>query len=94
MKSIFAPYGAEFYYVELIAPQEVRLGRNRTENRLQHKPSKRDIEVSDRRLLRDDENHRCVSYPGEVTFENYLRIENADLPASAVAQMIKERFSL
>ena len=94
VKSIFAPYGTEFYYVELIAPQEVRIRRNKTENRLQHKPSKRDIEVSDRRLLRDDENHRCVSYPGEVTFDNYLRIENTDLPASAVAQMIKERFGL
>ena len=84
VKSIFVPYGTEFYYVELIAP----------ENRLQHKPSKRDIEVSDRRLLRDDENHRCVSYPGEVPFENYLRIENTDLPAATVAQMIKDRFSL
>ena len=94
VKSIFAPYGTEFYYVELIAPQEVRLQRNKTENRLLHKPSKRDVETSDRRLLRDDANHRCVSYPGEVIFENYLRIENADLPAATVAQMIKERFGL
>ena len=94
VKSIFAPYGTEFYYVELIAPQEVRLQRNKTENRLKHKPSKRDVETSDRRLLRDDANHRCVSYPGEVTFDNYLRIENADLPAATVAQMIKERFGL
>ena len=94
VKSIFQPYGTEFYYVELIAPQEVRLQRNKTENRLQNKPSKRDLEVSDRRLLRDDENHRCVSYPGEISFDNYLRIENADLPAATVAQMIKERFDL
>ena len=94
VKSIFAPYGTEFYYVELIAPQEVRLQRNKTENRLLHKPSKRDLEVSDRRLLRDDENHRCVSFPGEVPFENYLRIENADLPAATVARMIKEHFDL
>ena len=50
--------------------------------------------MSDQRLLRDDENHRCVSYPGEVPFENYLRIENTDLPAATVAQMIQERFSL
>ena len=94
VKSIFAPYGTEFYYVELIAPQAVRLQRNRTENRLKHKPSKRDIEVSDQRLLRDDANHRCVSYPGEFPFENYLRIENADLTAPAVAQMIKAQFEL
>ena len=94
VKSIFQPYGTEFCYVELIAPQEVRLQRNKTENRLLHKPSKRDIEVSDRRLLRDDENHRCVSYEGEIPFDNYLRIENADLPAAAVARMIKDRFDL
>ena len=94
VKSIFAPYGTAFYYVELVAPQAVRLQRNKTENRLQHKPSKRDLAVSDQRLLRDDENHRCVSYPGEVPFENYLRIENADLPAAAVARMIKDTFNL
>ena len=94
VKSIFQPYGTEFYYVELIAPQAVRLERNKTANRLHHKPSKRDVETSDQRLLRDDENHRCVSYPGEVPFENYLRIENADLPAATVAQMIKDTFSL
>lgn len=94
VKSIFAPYGTEFYYVELIAPQEVRLERNRTENRLRHKPSKRDVETSDRRLVRDDANHRCVSYPGEIPFENYLRIENADLPVATVAQMIQDTFDL
>ena len=94
VKSIFAPYGTEFYYVELIAPQSVRLERNKTENRLRHKPSKRDVETSDRRLIRDDANHRCVSYPGEIPFDNYLRIENADLPAATVAQRIKDTFSL
>ena len=94
VKSIFAPYGTEFYYVELIAPQAVRLQRNGTENRLTHKPSKRDVDTSNQRLLRDDANHRCVSYPGEVPFENYLRIENGDLPADAAARMIKDRFSL
>ena len=94
VKEIFAPYGTEFYYVELIAPQEVRLARNKTENRLSHKASKRDLEISDRRLLRDDANHRCVSYPGEIPFDNYLRIENADMPAADAARLIKETFDL
>lgn len=94
VKSIFAPYGAEFCYAELVAPQEVRLQRNQTENRLKHKPSKRDVDTSNRRLLRDDATHRCVSCPGEIPFENYLRIENAGLSAAAVAQMIKDRFAL
>ena len=94
IKSIFEPYGTEFYYVELIAPQEIRLQRNVTENRLKHKASKRDVDSSNQRLIQDDHNHRCVSREGEINFENYLRIENSDLPADEAARMIKERFDL
>ena len=83
-----------FYYVELIAPQEIRLQRNTTENRLKNKPSKRDIETSNQRLLNDDANHRCVSREGEITFDNYLRIENSDKAPETVARMIKDAFGL
>ena len=83
----------EFYYVELIAPQEVRLKRNGTENRLKNKPSKRDVETSNSRIKNED-TYRLVSRPGEIPFPNYLRIENADVPAAEAAKMIKERFSL
>ena len=94
VKDIFRPYGTEFYYVELIAPQAVRLARNATENRLANKASKRDVALSNQRLLRDDERYRCVSEPGELTFENYLRLENADLSPEEAALRIKERFGL
>ncbi|MBQ2602682.1 MAG: AAA family ATPase [Oscillospiraceae bacterium] len=94
VKAIFAPYGTEFYYVELIAPQEIRLKRNETENRLKHKSSKRDLAVSNRRLLKDDENHRCVSYEGEITFDNYLRIDNSEMPPEEAARLIKDTFGL
>ena len=94
VRSIFEPYGTEFYYVELIAPQEVRLQRNITENRLKNKASKRDLALSNQRLIDDDSKHRCVSYEGEIPFENYLRIENADIAAAEAARMIKERFGL
>ena len=91
---IFKERGAEIYYVELIAPQEIRLQRNETANRLQHKASKRDLAASRARVLRDDANYRCVSNPGEIPFENYLRIDNSNLEADKVAAMIKERFAL
>lgn len=94
VKQIFEPYGTEFYYVELIATQEVRLARNKTENRLRHKASKRDLAVSDARLIRDDETHRCVSKPGEFPFTPYLRIENADKTPEEVARIIKDSFRL
>ena len=94
IKSIFAPYGTEFCYVELVAPQEVRLQRNATPNRLEHKASKRDLEVSRMRLMREDEGHRLVSEPGEIPFDNYLRIDNTDLSAEDAARRIREHFGL
>ncbi|MBR4462925.1 MAG: AAA family ATPase [Erysipelotrichaceae bacterium] len=94
VRSIFEPYGTEFYYVELIAPQEIRLQRNVSENRLKNKASKRDIEISNRRLINDDKNHRCVSYEGEIPFDNYLRIDNSEKEPDEVARMIKESFGL
>lgn len=94
IKDIFRPYGTEFYHVELYAPQEVRLERNRTENRLKHKPSKRDLVQSEQRLLGDDASNRFVSFDGEVPFENYMKIDNTHLAPDVVAQMIQERFGL
>ena len=70
----------EVYCVELIASQEVRLERNKTENRLQHKASKRDIDASNKRLLNED-THRLVSNEGEIPFKNYLRINNENISA-------------
>ena len=94
VKGIFGLPDEDVYYVELIAPQEVRLQRNVTENRLKHKASKRDVEASNARLLRDDASWRCVSRPGEIPFPNYLRLENAEIPAAEAARIIKAHFNL
>ncbi|MER2056979.1 MAG: AAA family ATPase [Clostridia bacterium] len=93
VKEIFAPYGTTFYYVELIAPQEIRLQRNATENRLRNKPSKRDVEASNARL-RGEDNYRLVSNEGEIPFENYLRIDNSSLSAEDAAKRIRDTFGL
>ena len=58
-----------------------------------HKASKRDIESSNQRLIRDDENHRMESLPGEITSQNYIRIENSNLSPVDAARLIKERFA-
>ena len=63
---------AEICYVELVAPQDIRLERNSTENRLIHKASKRDIEASNKRLINDDIRHRFESVEGEIKFKNYI----------------------
>lgn len=93
VKKIFNLPEEDVYYVELVAPQEVRLLRNSTENRLKCKASKRDLDVSNQRLIRDDENHRCESLPGEIPFPNYLRIENTDISPDTAAAMIRAHFS-
>ena len=92
VKQIFSLPEEDVYYVELIAPQEVRLARNATENRLQNKASKRDIAASNERLMRDDRRYRCESLPGEIPFPNYFRLENASVSAADAAKMIKEYF--
>ena len=92
VKEIFDLPEEDIYHVELVAPQDVRLQRNNTENRLHHKASKRDIEASNARLIRDDQNHRCESLPGEITFPNYLRLDNSDLSAAEAARIIKKTF--
>ena len=94
VKGIFGLPEEDVYYVELIAPQEVRLQRNATENRLKHKASKRNIENSNARLIRDDVRFRCVSLPGEITHPNYLRLENAEIPAAEAARIIRDHFKL
>jgi hypothetical protein len=91
---IFRKNGADIYYVELFAPQEIRLQRNITENRLKHKASKQDIEISNQRLINDDKRFRCVSNDGEIPFDNYIKIDNSNLSAELAAKMIKERFNL
>jgi hypothetical protein len=91
---IFRHKGADTYYVELVAPQEIRLQRHTTENRLEHKASKRNIEWSTALLLNEDKNYRLVSNDGEIPFENYIKIDNSNLAPNVVAEMIKERFSL
>lgn len=94
IKNIFAPYDTEFYYIELIAPQEIRLKRNVTENRLKNKSSKRNLIISNQRLIEADQEYRCVSYEGEIPFDNYLRIDNSDKTPEVVALFIKETFKL
>lgn len=80
--------------VLLVAPQEIRLERNETPNRLAHKASKRDLASSRERVIAMDRQHRFESSPGEIPFENYIRIDNSHLEPDVVATMIKERFDL
>ncbi|MEO0655278.1 MAG: shikimate kinase, partial [Pseudomonadota bacterium] len=68
--------------------------RNRTENRLAHKPTKRDVAWSDSHLRDMDANHRLNSLPGEMAYDTYLRIDNTHRSAAEVAAQICDHFGL
>ncbi|QOR64854.1 AAA family ATPase [Cytobacillus suaedae] len=94
VSQLFESRGGTVYYVELEADIEERLERNRSANRLEHKPSKRDIEWSDRDLKSSMEKYRLNSLEGEIKYSNYIKINNTNLSASEVAGVIKDRFQL
>ena len=89
---IFEQAGAQVDYCELIAPLAVRLERNVTENRLREKPSKRNTGRSEWLIMNAEQEYRNVSEPGEMPFERYLRLENADLSPEEAAERIASHF--
>lgn len=84
----------EVYFVELESDLEERIERNKTPHRLEHKPTKRDVVRSEQELIRTMNQHRLNSFEGEIKRENYIRINNTNLTAIEVAEIIKNRFKL
>ena len=92
---LFKSNGAKCCVVELCADFDVRLIRNKSENRLLHKESKRDLDWSEAEMRSTSEKYRLNSYEGEeLPFENYLKIDNTNIAPDKVAKMIKARFSI
>jgi hypothetical protein len=91
---IFEGAGAEIFYVELEASLEERLQRNKSPERLEHKPSKRDLANSERIMLEHVKSYRFNTAPNEFKRKNYLKIDNTQRTAHEVAQIIKSNFNL
>lgn len=92
---LFQSNGAKCCVVELCADFDVRLIRNKSENRLLHKESKRNLDWSESEMRSTSEKYRLNSYEGEkLPFENYMKIDNTNLAPDEVAKMIKEHFAI
>ncbi|MFJ7666387.1 AAA family ATPase [Lysinibacillus sp. NPDC097195] len=91
---LFEDNNGTVYYVELESDLNERLQRNKSTNRLEHKPSKRDIEWSENDLLQSMDAYRLNSFEGEITFTNYMKINNTNISAEQVAKIVKETFQL
>jgi hypothetical protein len=91
---LFETHNAETCVVELYADYNIRIERNKTENRLLNKPSKRDIQKSEELFRSLEAQHRLNSNDDEVPFQNYIKINNTNMLPDEAAKKIKESFSL
>ena len=91
---IFKEKNAMIYIVELQADLNERLKRNKTENRLKNKESKRNIEWSEKDLLSSVKKYRFNSKENEIKEKNYIKIDNTNISPDIVAKIIKEKFDL
>jgi hypothetical protein len=91
---IFESKGGTIYFVELEADVNERIGRNKHPHRLKHKPTKRNLEKSEKDLKDSMNKYRLNSKNGEIKRENYIRIDNTNLSPEETAQKIKEKFQL
>jgi hypothetical protein len=92
--SLFESRGSEIYFVELEADFDVRIERNKTHNRLENKPTKRDIQWSENSFRKLEEKYRLNSYENEIQRKNYIRINNTNITPEEVAKTIKDTFLL
>lgn len=91
----FASNGADCHVVELCADFDERLARNKSENRLAQKESKRNVERSEAEMRHTQATHRLNSRGGEILpFESYLKIDNTNLAPDEAAKMIKQHFGI
>lgn len=94
VEDLFASRGAEVYFIELEADYDLRIERNKTENRLLNKSTKRDIEKSENMFRKLESTYRLNSFDGEISKINYMKINNSNLSPDIVSQMIKDKFGL
>ena len=83
----------EILFVELETSLEERLRRNRTENRLKHKPLKRHIEISEREILEITETLQLNSQHQPNELHHYFKINNTNLSAEEAAKQIQNKMN-
>jgi hypothetical protein len=91
---IFLSRGGRVVYVELECTLDERLRRNETEFRLAEKPFKRDL-VQSRKQLEELEAQYQMNSRGKFDGrDDYLRLDNTEIPAADVAERIIAHFGL
>lgn len=91
---IFRSKGARISFVELYADLDIRLERNKSELRLLHKSSKRNLEWSENNLLKTEEKYKTNTDNDFYYPEQYLKIDNSYQSSDEVALKIIDHFKL
>jgi shikimate kinase len=91
MVSYFEAEGGETFYIELEANLATRLVRNKHEDRLLAKPSKRNLEIAES-VLHYELKYQLNTKVGEFNRPNHLKINNEQLSPNEVAQRIITHF--
>jgi hypothetical protein len=92
-KRIVEEHGGNVCFVELSAGLQVRLERNRSENRLKHK-KKSDIAATEGQLHDAERRFRMNTLGNFVYPDRFLRLDNTGLPPEAAATAILRKFEL
>jgi len=90
---IFETNDGEVFYVELRTDLSERLKRNKGADRIAAKPSKRNIEFSEKNLLAS-EKYKLNTDEGDLKELEILKIDNTHLNAADVAIQIKNHFKI
>ena len=91
----FHAIGAEISVVELSANLEERLMRNKLPDRLEAKPSKRDLAFSEKNLLQYHNDHQLNTDGGDLDVPyKHITVNSSDLNAKETAQIIIEKLKL
>tara|TARA_B100001094_G_C18014173_1_gene711674 strand:+ start:276 stop:866 length:591 start_codon:yes stop_codon:yes gene_type:complete len=92
----FKQVGSEIYFVELEASENTRINRNKTKNRLEHKPSKRDLNFSHQNLIEAGKKYTENSNDNLPFFyqDNYIKIDNETATPADTAATILSKFDL
>ncbi|MEM7373949.1 MAG: AAA family ATPase [Bacteroidota bacterium] len=96
LKELFVKEGGKVYFAELEASQATRIDRNKTENRLTHKPSKRSLEKSHANLLSLDSSYVMntnEAFPFPLP-DPFVKVKSDELTAAETAQRIVSSLTL
>ena len=91
IQEIFESQQRRVLFIELETSFEERLKRNRTANRLIHKPLKRHVDISEQEIVETSQhvNFNPSTQPEELKL--YYKIRNTHLSAEDVAHLIVEK---